>query len=93
MASFKYKLRNPEELEGISDIEEFFKFLYRRLRVNNVMLESKKRFPASVEVTPVSEIDPQETRESKKKMIMCKLSRIRRKFYLRCDANTASERS
>ena len=28
LASFKDKLRNPEKLEGISDIEEFLKFLW-----------------------------------------------------------------
>ena len=101
----KLSRRNAEELMRISkesdDIEYILKFLYNIQRTNNIMqwIPARKRIPV-VKYGPSQDGSFMQIAVSKEKamtstqkqvMIKSKLSRLRKKFYLRCDENTANE--
>ena len=81
------------------DIEYILKFLYNIQRTNNIMHACRKRIPV-VKYGPSQDgsfmqIDVSReksmTSAQKQVMVKSKLSRLRKKFYLRCDENTANK--
>jgi hypothetical protein len=103
--SKKLSERNAKEIlkikEESDDIEDILKFLYNIQRTNNIMqwIPARKRIPV-VKYGPSQDGSFMQIAVSKEKamtsaqkqvMIKSKLSRLRKKFYLRCDENTANE--
>ena len=103
--SKKLSERNAKEIlkikEESDDIEDILKFLYNIQRTNNIMqwIPARKRIPV-VKYGPSQDGSFMQIAVSKEKaitsaqkqvMIKSKLSRLRKKFYLRCEENTANE--